>query len=309
MGRGGGGRATRDPVMSRGRAGSRLPLQLVQGPPRRRAHGCRAGAARPPDDLLCGRADGRLGALCHHPPADIRSRPAGRRRNPRACHGRVGRHQVERRSPPHSVGGLQSPAVDCRSGCRTTLGDFSGRWPGSALQRRARREGPISSQPSRTSNRPSSRTAGRHQPPVQPDSSTVPVPGGTSTKYLAGEGWGELAGTTCEAFRGEWHRRWRRPPTPRQLRSLAPIVLDRPKSATEWLAEHQGTKTYAAVEHVFRRHEEAAAAEEDRARQLEADWNATKAEERMRAPTVMRRIGELAQHLAPEEAVTETDNS
>jgi hypothetical protein len=44
--------------------------------------------------------------------------------------------------------------------------------------------------------RPPGRRVGR-QPTVQLDASTVPVPvpDGTSTKYLRGEGWGELSGT------------------------------------------------------------------------------------------------------------------
>jgi hypothetical protein len=131
---------------------------------------------------------------------------------------------------------------------------------------------------------------------VQPESKPVPVPVpvGISTKYLRGDGWGDLSGTESEAFRREWHQRWRRPPTARQLRSLAPIVQAWPKAATGWLAEAEGDRTYEALKHVFQRHTEVKAAEEARIQQSKADWEAAKAEDRVHAAAVLRRTKEAA---------------
>jgi hypothetical protein len=76
-----------------------------------------------------------------------------------------------------------------------------------------------------------------------------------------------------------------------------------------WLSEYQGAKTFGAVEHVFRRLEETVAAQEELSRQAEADWNATKAEDRTQASRVMERIGEVVQRVVPPARVTETGNS
>jgi hypothetical protein len=137
----------------------------------------------------------------------------------------------------------------------------------------------------------------------------VPVPGGTSAKYLRGEGWGDLSGTEFEAFRREWHKRWRRPPTASQLRSLVPIVRDWPKKSAVWLSEYQGAKTFGAVEHVFRRLEDTVVVQEELSRQSEADWNATKAEERTQASRGMERIVDVVKRVAPSGRFAETGNS
>jgi hypothetical protein len=63
------------------------------------------------------------------------------------------------------------------------------------------------------------------------------------------------------------------------------------------------------VKHVFRRLEETVAAEEELSRQSEADWNATKAEDRTQASRGMERIGEAVKRVAPSARATETGNS
>jgi uncharacterized protein YgiB involved in biofilm formation len=76
-----------------------------------------------------------------------------------------------------------------------------------------------------------------------------------------------------------------------------------------WLSEYQGTKTFGAVEHIFRRLDDTVAARDELSQQSDADWNAAKAEARAQAPRAMERVIDVVKRVAPRTWATETGNS